>query len=160
MNDRTRLTAVVLSLAGLLVAAAFAMAPQADNADMAKAITQLDHDWLSAASHRDTAALGRIFSSRFTEVHSGGGVVDKQEQIAEIRAATTKLNVEPTEIVVRYLSPDVAVLTDKTVIHGTRKGEDITGTYRVLRAFVRENGTWHAAGAGLTLITELPKNSR
>lgn len=159
MSDRTRLTAVVLSLAGLLVATAFAMA-QADNADMAKAITQLDHDWLSAASHRDTAALGRIFSSRFTEVHSGGGVVDKQGQIAEIHASTTKLNVEPTEIVVRYLSPDVAVLTDRTVIHGTRKGEDISGTYRVLRAFVKENGTWHAAGAGLTLITEQPNGSR
>lgn len=131
-----------------------------ENDDVAKAVTDLDHQWLAAATNRDTAALRRIFADRFTEVHAGGEVVDKVKQIAQIKAANTKLDVHPEDIVVRYTSPNVAVVTDRTVIKGTRQGKDIAGSYRVLRVFVKQQGRWQAAGAGLTRIAAEQSSSQ
>ncbi|SRR6266851_3892940 len=135
-----------------LVVVSLAQVGATENSDIAKAVTDLDHEWLAAATNRDTNALQRIFADRFTEVHAGGEVVDKAKQISQIAAATTKLDVHSEEILVRYASPDVAIVTDKTVIKGTREGKDITGSYRVLRVFVKQQGRWRAAGAGLTRI--------
>jgi ketosteroid isomerase-like protein len=63
------------------------------------------------------------------------------------------LNVlHPDEIQVRYLSPDVAVLTDTTTIKGTSGGVSYDGPQRVIRVFVKQNGRWRAAGAGIVRL--------
>ena len=141
---------VVVSLAEAMLASR--QEGTTENSDVAKVVTDLDHQWLTAATKRDINALQSIFADGFTEVHAGGEVVDKARQISQIAAATTKLDIHPEDIVVRYASPDVAVVMDKTVVKGTRQGKDITGTYRVLRVFVKQQGKWRAAGAGLTRI--------
>jgi hypothetical protein len=54
---------------------------------------------------------------------------------------------------VRYMSPEVAVLTDTTTIKGTSGGVSYDGPQRVIRVFVKLNGRWRAAGAGIVRIT-------
>ena len=59
----------------------------------------------------------------------------------------------PDNIQVRYMSPEVAVLTDTTTIKGTSGGVSYDGPQRVIRVFVKQNGRWRAAGAGIVPIS-------
>jgi ketosteroid isomerase-like protein len=137
-------------------AIAFCQAPKKPAAagdDAANTIAILDHIWLDAAHNRDAGTLEWLFADNFVEVHPGGFIVNKQEQIAQIMDPQRTLNVlHPDEIQVRYLSPDVAVLTDTTTIKGTSGGVSYDGPQRVMRVFVKQNGRWRAAGAGIVRL--------
>lgn len=118
-------------------------------------IAVLDHIWLDAAHNRDTATLQWLFAEKFVEVHPGGFIVNKQEQIDQIMDPQRVLNeIHPDNIEVRYLSADVAVLTDTTTIKGTSGGVTYDGPQRVMRVFVKQNGYWRAAGAGIVRLQQ------
>ena len=118
-------------------------------------IAVLDHIWLDAAHNRDTATLQWLFAEKFVEVHPGGFIVNKQEQIDQIMDPQRTLNeIHPDNIDVRYLSVDVAVLTDTTTIKGTSGGVTYDGPQRVMRVFVKQNGRWRAAGAGIVRLQQ------
>ena len=122
--------------------------------DVAATIAVMDHIWLDAAHNRDTGTLDWLFADDFVEVHPGGFIVNKQEQIDQIRDPQRILNeIHPDDIQVRYLSPDVAVLTDTTTIRGTSGGVSYNGPQRVIRVFIKQQGRWRAAGAGIVRLT-------
>ena len=126
----------------------------ASSEDGAATIAIMDHIWLDAAHNRDTGTLEWLFADDFVEVHPGGFIVNKQEQIDQIRDPQRTLNeLHPDDIHVRYVSPDVAVLTDTTTIKGTSGGVSYDGPQRVIRVFVKQNGRWRAAGAGIARIS-------
>ena len=128
--------------------------PAASSGDGAATIAIMDHIWLDAAHNRDTGTLEWLFADDFVEVHPGGFIVNKQEQIDQIKDPQRTLNeLHPDDIHVRYLSPDVAVLTDTTTIKGTSGGVSYDGPQRVIRVFVKQNGRWRAAGAGIARLT-------
>ena len=146
-------------IAFLLIASAavtFGQAPKkaATAGDDPKAtIAVMDHIWLDAAHNRDLGTLQWMFADDFVEVHPGGFIVNKQEQIDQIRDPQRVLNeIHPDDIQVRYISPDVAVLTDTTTIKGTSGGVTYNGPQRVIRVFVKQQGRWRAAGAGIVRI--------
>lgn len=113
----------------------------------------MDHTWLDAAHNRDTGTLEWLFADDFMEVHPGGFIVNKQEQIDQIKDPQRTLNeLHPDDIQVRYVSPDVAVLTDVTTIRGMSGGVSYDGPERVIRVFVKQHGRWRAAGAGIVPI--------
>jgi uncharacterized protein (TIGR02246 family) len=122
--------------------------------DVASTVAILDHVWLDAAHNHDGDTAAWLFADDFVEIHPGGFLVNKQQQVNMI--ANTKLGdlaIQSSDIEVRYASPDVAVLTDTTTIRGTQGETNYSGQYRVMRVFVKQNGRWRAAGAGLARIT-------
>jgi len=128
--------------------------PAADGEDVAATVAIMDHIWLDAAHNRDTGTLEWLFADDFVEVHPGGFIVNKQQQIDQIKDPQRILNeIHPDDIQVRYASPDVAVLTDTTTIRGTIGGVSYDGPQRVIRVFVKQQGRWRAAGAGIVRIT-------
>jgi hypothetical protein len=87
------------------------------------------------------------------EVHPGGFIVNKQQQIDQIMDPLRTLNeLHPDDIQVRTVLSDVAVLTDTTTIKGTSGGVSYNGPQRVIRVFVKQHGRWRAAGAGIVRI--------
>lgn len=119
---------------------------------VAETVSVLDHVWLDAAFNRDPGTVAWLFAKDFVEVHPGGEIVNKQQQIDQIKDPKSPLKeIHPDNIQVRYASPDVAVLTDTTTIH-SEGGTPYDGVYRVIRVFVMQEGRWRAAGAGITLI--------
>ena len=121
--------------------------------DAAETVTVLDHVWLDAAHNRDTGTMAWLFADDFVEIHPGGEVVDKQKQLDQIKDPKgDNLELHPDDIQVRYASSDVAILTDTTTIKGHSGGTAYGGTYRTMRVFVKQNGRWRAAGAGITAI--------
>ena len=126
---------------------------KAGESDAAATVAVMDHVWLDAAHNRDTGTMAWLFADDFVEVHPGGEIVDKKEQIDQIQDPTRKIEeIHPDDINVRYVSSDVAVLTDTTTIRGLSGGVDYNGTYKVIRVFVKEQGRWRAAGAGIAPI--------
>ena len=127
---------------------------EAEAAKIAETVSVLDHVWLNAAHNRDTGTMAWLFSEGFVEVHPGGPMVNKAEQIAQIKEpGRANLLLYPSDIQVRYVSPDVAVLTDITHIKGVSGGVTYNGDYRVIRVFAKQQGRWRAAGAGITHVT-------
>ena len=123
--------------------------------DTAETVSVLDHVWLDAAYNHDTGTMGWLFSDDFVEVHPGGEMVDKAGQLSQIWDPKGEIvELHPDDIQVRYVSPDVAILTDTTTIKGHSGATTYGGTYRTMRVFVKEKGRWRAAGAGITKITE------
>lgn len=119
----------------------------------ANTIAVMDHIWLNAAHNRDPGTMEWLFANDFVEIHPGGEIVDKKEQIAQIADPARQIKeIHPDDIDVRYLSSDVAMLLDTTTIRGLSGGVDYNGTYKVIRVFVKEQGRWRAAGAGIAPI--------
>jgi uncharacterized protein (TIGR02246 family) len=127
--------------------------PSPQGEDVAGTVSILDHVWLDAARNHDGETAAWLFADDFVEIHPGGFLVDKKGQVDMI--SNTKLGdlrIQSSDIHVRYASPDVAVLTDTTTIHGTQGDVPYDGQYRVMRVFVKQHGRWRAAGAGLARL--------
>jgi ketosteroid isomerase-like protein len=122
--------------------------------DVAETVSILDHIWLDAAHNHDSDTLTWLFADGFVEIHPGGLIANKQQQIDQVsNTSGDSLDLHPDDIQVRYTSPDVAVLTDTTTIRGLSGGITYDGQYRVMRVFVKQRGRWRAAGAGITRIS-------
>jgi ketosteroid isomerase-like protein len=122
--------------------------------DVATTVAILDHIWLDAAHNRDTGTMAWLFADNFVEIHPGGDIVNKQQQIDQIAdPQRDNLELHPDDIQVRYASTDVAVLTDTTTIRGFSGGVNYDGKQRVIRVFVKQNGRWRAAGAGIARMS-------
>ena len=120
---------------------------------VADQLKELDRKWLHAASVRDTKYIASLFVDDFVEVHAGGEIVNKQQQIDQIKSPDLVISdLHPDDIHVRCLSSDLALLTDTTTVTATNNGQSISGTFRVMRIFVKQNGTWKAAGASMTPV--------
>ncbi|MGH9355549.1 MAG: nuclear transport factor 2 family protein [Terriglobia bacterium] len=157
----SRRSAVTVAVIVMCSSAALGQSPNhpagvsdAEIAKIAKTVSVLDHVWLNAAHNRDPGTMAWLFSEGFVEVHPGGPMVNKAEQIAQIKEpGRANLILYPSDIQVRYVSPDVAILTDITHIKGVSGGVTYNGQYRVIRVFAKQQGRWRAAGAGITHIT-------
>ena len=91
--------------------------------DVTTTVAILDHIWLDAAHNRDTGTMAWLFADNFVEIHPGGDIVNKQQQIDQVSSPSgDSLDLHPDDIQARYTSPDVAVLTDTTTIRGHSGG--------------------------------------
>jgi hypothetical protein len=128
--------------------------PATAGEDVAGTVAILDHIWLDAAHNHDGETAAWLFADNFVEIHPGGILVSKQQQVDMIKNTQLgDLAIQSSDIQVRYASPDVAVLTDTTTIRGRQGDTSYDGQYRVMRVFAKLQGRWRAAGAGLARIT-------
>src|SRR3981189_2074985 len=122
--------------------------------DVATTVAILDHIWLDAAHNRDTGTMAWLFADNFVEIHPGGDIVNKKEQIDQIAdPQRANLELHPDNIQVRYASPDVAVLTDVTPLRGLSGGEKYGRQAPVVWCFGKEKWPRRAAGAGIVPIS-------
>ena len=122
--------------------------------DVAATISVMDHIWLDAARNNDAVAASWLFADGFVEIHPGGELVDRTQQIDMIKdPARTFEEIHPDDIDVRYVSSDVAMLMDTTTIRGLQGGVHYNGKYKVIRVFEKQEGRWRAVGAGIAPIT-------
>jgi len=148
------------SLIAMAAAAAFALGqtPQktgkmTSREDAAATIAVMDHVWLNAAHNNDAGTAAWLFADDFVEIHPGGDIVDRAQQIDEIKDPSRKFaEIHPDDINVRYVAPDVAMLLDTTTIRGPQGGVNYGGKYKVIRVFIRDQGRWRAVGAGIAPI--------
>jgi ketosteroid isomerase-like protein len=116
-----------------------------------KELIELDQKWVEAAAKHDTAYLNQLFTDDFFEASagSGGEISNKQQLFKKVTAPERKVDSITVDDIKVHLYGDSALVTDRTIFKGSIGGRDVSGNYRVLRVFVKQQGRWRAAGAEL-----------
>jgi len=124
---------------------------KADPADDERELIKLDKKWVAAAEKLDTVYLDQFFTDDFIEASagSGGEVSNKANLFKKVHAPERKVESITVYDIHVHLYGGFAILTDRTVFKGTIGGRDISGNYRVMRVFVKQQGRWRGAAAEL-----------
>jgi ketosteroid isomerase-like protein len=126
-------------------------------AGLEKELFGIEQQWLRAEHDKNMDYLRDQWTDHFFDVLAGGIFINKQDMMDRLAKADAKpgTGAFPDDFKLRAVYGDVALATDHTVI----KGMDANGKLhvvremRVLRMFVKQNGKWKVAGAGLVPIT-------
>jgi len=148
-------------VAMLLAAPAVAAAQEAKQADLEKTLWDVDQQWLCDGPYQKPYAECVKFRSQywvdgFFEVQSGGTLRNKEEMVATQSAANPVSGVRPFPADFRLMAVygDVALGTDHTDFKTARPDGSVpfTSDSHCLRVFVRLNGAWRPAAAGLVPV--------
>lgn len=130
------------------------------NPALEKELYALELKWMQAEAGKKTTgpdSMGELWTDDFFDVLPGGKVVNKQEMMDMMVKADRKpgTGAFPDTFKLRAVYGNVALATDHTIIKGLDKDGKIVPVLEmgVLRMFVKENGKWRVAGAGLVPIT-------
>ena len=127
----------------------------ASRSNLEQQLWKLDQQWLDAVQNRKMGFLDQMWTSRFVEILPGGKVVTKADQMQMLSKKPRQPGTGSTrdDFQLRAVYGNVALATDHMTQKGTKAyGHDITGGYRVVRVFVKENGKWRAAESALCRI--------
>jgi ketosteroid isomerase-like protein len=114
-------------------------------------LQDLDKQWLHAATVQDIAFLKQLFAPGMFEVQRGGVVETGEEMQKAIGTPGRRIQIDISDVVVRGVYGDTAILTDHTTQRGIAPdGRQVSGQYTVMRALRKEAGRWHAIGAQMT----------
>jgi ketosteroid isomerase-like protein len=133
--------------------------------DLENVLWDADQQWLCSAGatpyHQDYKECiefrNKYWCDQFFEISMEGQVQTKSEMIARQRAAHPSKGVgpHPDDFKLMALYGDVALATDHTFLQRESTDGKVAGTnVRVLRIFVKENGTWRPASGALVPITK------
>jgi ketosteroid isomerase-like protein len=147
---------------------AAAQPPSNGNADLENVLADVNEQWLCAGPYmkpyKDCVEFrSKYWADQFFEVLSTGDVLDKEEMVATQTAVIPSnpplgTGPYPDAFKLRAVYGDFAMGTDHTNFKTVDKNGNITFTNnsKVLRLFVKINGTWRPAAAGLVPIIVAP----
>jgi hypothetical protein len=138
-------------------------APNTGTAALEKELYAVELKWMKAEfDKRKTGpdSMGELWTDDFFDILPGGQVVNK-EQMMDMMAKTDRqpgTGAFPGEFKLRAVYGNVALASDHTILKGVDSNGKIVVTREmgVLRMFVKENGKWRVAGAGLVPIVPQP----
>jgi ketosteroid isomerase-like protein len=124
-----------------------------------KELYAVDLKWMKAEADKKTTgpdSMGELWTDDFFDVLPGGKVVNKQEMMDMMMKSDRKpgTGAFPDTFKLRAVYGNVALATDHTIIKGLDANGNVVPVREmgVLRMFVKENGKWRVAGAGLVPI--------
>src|SRR5689334_8027366 len=136
-------------------------AKNAGNAALEKELYALELKWMQAEHDKKLSgpdSMGEMWMDDFFDVLPGGRVVNKQEMMDMMNKADAKpgTGAFPVDFKIRAIYGNVVLATDHTTIKGLDANGKIVPVreMNVLRMFVRENGKWRVAGAGLVPVSK------
>jgi hypothetical protein len=147
------LIACALSAFALPAQAQQAAKDSSANAALEKELFAVEKQWLKAEFDKNTAVMGELWTDEFFDVLANGTVVNKQEMMDRMVKTDRKpgTGAFPDNFKIRAIYGNVVLATDHTTIKGVDASGNIVPVLemQVLRMFVKENGKWRVAGAGL-----------
>src|ERR1700676_4313818 len=148
-------------VAMLLAVPALGAAQEAKQAGLENTLWDVDQQWLCDGPYQKPYAECVKFRSNywvdgFFEVQSGGTLRNKEEMVATQSAANPVTGVRPFPADFRLVAVygDIALGTDHTDFKTARPDGTVpfTSDSHCVRVFVRVNGTWRPAAAGLVPV--------
>jgi Domain of unknown function (DUF4440) len=129
------------------------------NAALEKELFAVELKWMKAEFDKKTNgpdSMGEMWTDDFFDILPGGKVVNKQEMM-DLMVKTDRqpgTGAFPDHFKLRAVYGNVALASDHTIIKGVDANGKIVTVREmgVLRMFVKENGKWRVAGAGLVPI--------
>ncbi len=138
-------------------------APNTGTAALEKELFQVELKWMKAEFDKKTSgpdSMGEMWTDDFFDILPGGKVVNKQQMMDQMVHTDRQpgTGAFPDHFKLRAVYGNVALASDHTVIKGVDANGKIVVVREmgVLRMFVKENGKWRVAGAGLVPIVPAP----
>jgi uncharacterized protein DUF4440 len=129
-----------------------------DTAALEKELFAVELEWMKAEHDKNRPLMTEMWTDSFFDILPGGKVVNKQEMIDMMVKADSKpgTGAFPENFKIRAIYGNVVLATDHTIIKGLDASGNIVPVLEmnVLRMFVRENGKWRVAGAGLVPVSK------
>ena len=95
----------------------------------------------------DTQALDRLISDNLLFTGPDGQLATKAQDLAAHHSGTLRVREHtPTELRIRRLGNDAAIVALRAHLTVEVQGTTVTGTYRYTRVWAREDGQWRVAG--------------
>lgn len=102
---------------------------------------------------RDTKMFNTMVADDFITTDSTGRVFDKAEEMEILRSSDFKLDsLQMDDFNIRMFG-DTAVVTSRSNVKGSYKGQDISGQYQVTQVFQRRPGARATATNAWAMIT-------
>ena len=98
-------------------------------------------EWVRALAARDEAALDRIMSPNFVLAYPFEGD-DKEEFLADVLASEVKVESLKGHDVTMRVSGATGLVFGSETANWHYRGRDLSGPYRFLRVFTKQQGGW------------------
>jgi len=130
------------TLALLFAVAAPGIASAAEGTEAA--ILQLEKKLLEAALKGDVAAMQMMLANDYVAISAAtGGVATKEDSIKSYQTARLKYDsLTPSESKVHVYNSTTALVTAKVDVKGKLGDQDLSGSYRYSRLYVKRGGKW------------------
>jgi ketosteroid isomerase-like protein len=150
--------AVVLALAASTGAGALQTAapkPQKQKHEIRHEIDHLEDAWRQAALSSNTAAMEKLLADDYLAITASGTLQTKDQALASLRAGKTHFTtLELSDRKVRFYGT-TAVVTSLAEVQATTGDEQLSGSYRYTRVYVRDaQGAWKIVSFEASKIRE------
>ena len=113
----------------------------------------LEQKWIDAYMKSDGAFIKGLEADDFTVVEPDGTVTSKDK---DVKATTDKTFVLKSatfsDMKVRMIGDNCAVVTAMLKMSGTEEGKDFSGDFRGIDVFEKKGGKWMAVASQLTKV--------
>ena len=157
----SRRMALVPILVALLVQAAFANPqhpgmPRAQKHDAHHEIDQLEEVWRNAILKADTVAMGALLADDYMGITAHGTLQTKEQTLSRIASGRVHYTtLELSDRKVRFYGTTALVTSLAQVTGSNADGEDISGSFRYTRVYVRNaQGKWKIVSFEASRIRE------
>jgi ketosteroid isomerase-like protein len=149
-------------LAVLLVLAASAGAsprqagmPRAQKHESRHEIDQLENAWRDAVLNSNTVKMESLLADDYLAITSSGTLQTKEQALDNLRAGRVRFTLlDITDRKVRFYG-NTALVTSVAEVQGTAADEDLAGSYRYTRVYVRDaKGAWKIVSFEVSRIRE------
>ena len=139
------------TLITLLMVAGFATAGFAAGAEAE--LKALEQQWIDAYMKSDATFLKTLEADDFSLVEPDGTVTTKEKDVKATADKTFVLKSATfSDMKVRMIGDNCAVVTAMLKMTGTDEGKDISGDYRGTDVFEKKGGKWMAVASQLTKV--------
>jgi ketosteroid isomerase-like protein len=106
-------------------------------------IFQLEDEWRTAVLKADIPALDALLADDYISITAGGALQSKEQTLDSLRSGATHFtSIEISDRRVRFYGT-TALVTSKAVVSGKHAGDDLSGSYRYTRVYVKNaQGDW------------------
>ena len=105
-------------------------------------IKKLEQDWAQANIKSGAAAVDQYEADDIVKTDPSGHVTDKAQDKADQGSGDLKFESMELSDMTVHVYGDTAVVVGSNNLHGTYKGQDISGRYRFTDTWVKRNGKW------------------
>jgi len=159
MLPRMLFVSMTLICAFLIGACSEQPKPEA-KADTSKAdeeiIRKMSYEWIEAYNKKDTKWFDTVMADNYTMVHARGTIHNKQQEIAEAVADTSKTELDRLQDVKVSVYGDAAIVTSIEHLQGQAGEVKFDLQYFYTDVYIRQDGKWRVV---TTQSTRLPDGS-
>jgi hypothetical protein len=146
----------VVFLMAVVLAGPLAQA-QSDRGQSEATLRQLEQDIGAAAARSDWRFWDQVVAPEWTMIDRFGRQVDKPTVLAMTKGQKPAVDsVRITDVQVRFLKDDVALVTARLTITGGPAGKKITIADRFMDIFERRQGKWLVVASEVTPVKAGP----